>query len=227
VAREIRRTAESRDHSVPLLEDLADHPARARALIADELALVWERLVAPVWPQVRRLLEDDLAYRSSQVVENGLELTVNELDERIRWRGDRVTVRGAATGTVELAGRGLLLMPMAFGWPRVIALEDDGWPPAVAYPARGIGALWSARAAVPDVLARLLGRHRAAVLAALDEEATTTALAARLALTPAAVSRHLTLMRQAGLVVGRRQGREVRYRRTGAGTTLLRGAEPE
>ncbi len=79
---------------------------------------------------------------------------------------------------------------------------------------------------MPDALGRLLGPNRAAVLAALDQEATTTALAGRLALTPAAVSRHLTLMQQAGLVLGRRQGREVRYRRTPAGTTLLRAAEP-
>jgi DNA-binding transcriptional ArsR family regulator len=226
VTREIRRTAASQDHPVPLLEELADHPEQARDRIAGELQLAWERLVAPVWPQVRRLLEDDMAYRSSQVVEHGLEATVNGLDERIRWRADRITVRATAGGTVELAGSGLLLMPMAFGWPRVIALEDEGWPPAVAYPARGIGALWSAVPPVPDALGRLLGPNRAALLAALDHEATTTALAGRLELTPAAVSRHLTLMQQAGLVVGRRQGREVRYRRTAAGTTLLRAGEP-
>jgi DNA-binding transcriptional ArsR family regulator len=226
VSKEIRRTAESQQRPTPLLAELADHPEPARDRIAAELELAWDRLIAPVWPQVRRLLEDDMAFRSSQVVEHGLEPTVNGLDERIRWRGDRITVRTAASGTTELAGRGLLLMPTAFGWPRVIALEDEGWPPAVAYPARGIGALWSAAAPVPDALGRLLGPNRAAVLAALDQEATTTALAGRLALTPAAVSRHLTLMQQAGLVLGRRQGREVRYRRTPAGTTLLRAAEP-
>jgi DNA-binding transcriptional ArsR family regulator len=43
------------------------------------------------------------------------------------------------------------------------------------------------------------------------DEATSTALAAELPLTRQAVAKHLAVLDRAGLVEGRRQGREVRY----------------
>ncbi|MEV6949814.1 helix-turn-helix domain-containing protein, partial [Streptomyces sp. NPDC051172] len=73
----------------------------------------------------------------------------------------------------------------------------------------------------PDVLVRLLGRGRAAVLAALDEPATTGALAHRLGLAPSSVSAHLTLLRDAGLLTARRYGHRVLYERTPLGIALV------
>jgi DNA-binding transcriptional ArsR family regulator len=75
----------------------------------------------------------------------------------------------------------------------------------------------------PDALARLLGRTRALVLAALDEPLSTTALAALLELTPAGASRHLLALRDAGLAATERHGHEIRYSRTDLGASLLTG----
>ncbi|NEE53102.1 transcriptional regulator, partial [Streptomyces sp. SID8455] len=88
-----------------------------------------------------------------------------------------------------LGGQGLVLMPSVFVWPEVVGGFEEPWQPAVIYPARGIGGLWSgAGERTPETLARLLGRVRADVLCALDEPAGTSALAHRLGLAPSSVS---------------------------------------
>ncbi|MGW0195356.1 ArsR/SmtB family transcription factor, partial [Nonomuraea sp. NPDC003201] len=69
-------------------------------------------------------------------------------------------------------------------------------------------------------LAALIGRSRAQILLALAEPATTSALAARMALTPGAVSQHLGVLSGGGLTVGMRVGKQVVYRRTPTGDTL-------
>ena len=58
------------------------------------------------------------------------------------------------------------------------------------------------------------------ILVALGAEATTTELARRLAASPAGVSEHLGVLRRAGLVRARREGRAVLYSRTAAGDVL-------
>ncbi|MFJ9023343.1 ArsR/SmtB family transcription factor [Streptomyces sp. NPDC102259] len=106
----------------------------------------------------------------------------------------------------------------------------DGEDPEVAggrcpgYPARGIGGLWTnTTARSPEALVRLLGRGRAAVLGALDDPATTSALAHRLGLAPSSVSAHLTVLRDSGLLLSRRYGHQVLYERTPLGMALVSG----
>jgi DNA-binding transcriptional ArsR family regulator len=67
----------------------------------------------------------------------------------------------------------------------------------------------------------LLGRARATLLEALRSPATTTELARALGVTPSAVSQHLAVLRESGLVERERSGRRVGYRITALGTALL------
>ena len=106
-------------------------------------------------------------------------------------------------------------------WPRVGAMFDPPWQPALIYPPRGVGTLWAPPADTP-ALADLLGPRRAAILGALDAPVSTTVLARRLGVSSASVSEHLGILRRAGLVRGRRAAREVLYARTAAGDALLR-----
>jgi DNA-binding transcriptional ArsR family regulator len=69
-------------------------------------------------------------------------------------------------------------------------------------------------------LTALLGRTRARLLIALAEPNSTTALARRLAVTPGAVSQHLSVLRSSGLVTRTRVAGSVLYRRTPKGDTL-------
>ena len=95
---------------------------------------------------------------------------------------------------------------------------DPPWQPAIVYAPRGIATLWEPAEHAPDALADLLGRRRAMLLAALP--ATTQELARAHAASPAGVSEHLSVLRRAGLVAGRREGRTVRYARTPPATRL-------
>jgi DNA-binding transcriptional ArsR family regulator len=67
---------------------------------------------------------------------------------------------------------------------------------------------------------RLLGRVRAGLLEALRSPATTTDLARALGVTPSAVSQHLRVLRENGLVARERTGRQVLYLTTDLGAAL-------
>ena len=97
---------------------------------------------------------------------------------------------------------------------------DPPWQPALIYPPRGVGDLWAPARESTEALGELVGRRRASILVALGAEATTTELSRRLAASPAGVSEHLGVLRRAGLVRARREGRAVLYSRTAAGDVL-------
>jgi DNA-binding transcriptional ArsR family regulator len=74
----------------------------------------------------------------------------------------------------------------------------------------------------PDsALRELLGTTRAGLLIALADPADTPTLARRLGVTPGAVSQHLRVLRDAGLVRTARDGRTALHLRTGRADVLL------
>ncbi|KUM93962.1 ArsR family transcriptional regulator [Streptomyces cellostaticus] len=199
---------------------LAD-PARMVRELADAMQEAWQVLVEPEWPRLRALLEADVAFHSRRLAEVGLGTLLPELDARLSWTGRTLTLARQSEYARDLGGQGLVLMPSVFSWPDVITGFEPPWQPTVVYPARGIAGLWAEPAErTPQALVRLLGPNRAAVLAALGEPATTTALAHRLRLAPSSVSAHLTVLRDAGLLTARRYGHQVLYERTPLGMAL-------
>ncbi|MHC3472463.1 ArsR/SmtB family transcription factor, partial [Streptomyces sp. 7R007] len=191
---------------------------------ADAMEAAWHALVEPDWPRLRALLEADVAFHSRRLAEVGLGGLLPEINRRFGWQAGTLTVDMRLRHERRLAGEGLVLMPSVFIWPDVVSTFDPPWQPTLVYPARGIGGLWAEPAAkTPEALVRLLGRGRAAVLAALDEPAATTALAHRLGLAPSSVSAHLTVLRDAGLLTARRYGHQVLYERTPLGIALASG----
>ncbi|MGC4944924.1 DUF5937 family protein [Streptomyces sp. DT224] len=200
---------------------LAD-PARSLRELADLLERAWEVLVAPHWPRLRALLEADVAYHSRRLAAVGFERLLGELSPRLSWSGSTLTITDTKSRHSRvLGGQGLVLMPSVFVWPATVGGFEDPWLPAVVYPARGIGRLWTEPgASTPVALARLLGRARADVLCALDEPSGTSALAHRLGLAPSSVSEHLSVLRAAGLLTSRRYGHQVLYERTPLGIAL-------
>ena len=143
----------------------------------------------------------------------------------MRWRDGTLEVDRRYDQEVDLRGRGLLLVPAAFAWPRVFAMIDEPWQPALVYTPRGLGTLWAPPTGGDrEALAALLGRRRATILAALGTPAATSDLAERLGASPAGVNEHLGVLRRAGLVRAARDGRRVLYSRTPAGDALMRRA---
>jgi DNA-binding transcriptional ArsR family regulator len=113
-------------------------------------------------------------------------------------------------------------------WPTVSIVTAPPWQPTLMYPARGLGMLWRPESeAPPDALAKLVGQSRAALLVALDSPRSTTELAALLGISLGAVSQHLAILREAGLVCGHRVARMVLYMRSGEGDALVAASTPQ
>ncbi|MEV7414151.1 DUF5937 family protein [Streptomyces sp. NPDC089919] len=203
---------------------LAEFEEEAAALPADLAGAArawWEAAVLPHWPRIRALLEADLAYRTRQLAEDGIREVLARLHPELTWEEDRLVSWALPAGRHDLAGGGLTLAPSAFAARCHLLPGRAGVPPCLVYPARGAGTLWECRGDSGAGLARLLGRSRAALLAQTATPSTTTGLAARSGLTPGAVSQHLSVLREAGLVAGHRYRREVHYTVSELGMALL------
>ncbi|MFB9236413.1 ArsR/SmtB family transcription factor [Plantactinospora siamensis] len=197
-------------------------PAEVLPMLVSLVRRAWEVLVEPVWPQVRGLLERDVAFQSRRLAEGGLDRLFAELHPRLRWHNGVLTREYGDHEHRELRGEGLALVPSVFKWDQVVVVVDPPWQPTVIYPARGLGTLWQPRSPGRHAaLGRLLGRTRAALLTGLDEPASTTVLAHRHALAAGTVSEHLSVLRDAGFVAGDRHRHEVRYRRTPLGDAAV------
>jgi DNA-binding transcriptional ArsR family regulator len=224
IAAELRRSLDSRPtrarHAV--LDELITHPATARRRLVAELRYAWTELLAPFWQPVHDLIEVDLAYRTEQLGRHGFGTVLAGLHPAISVSDTTLTIARGIDGTIDLAGRGLALLPSAFVWPHLALVHEHPWPPTLVYPARGVGELWAERPGTPAALAAALGRTRALLLDDLDKPATTTALAARNALSMATTSADLRRLHAAGLITAQRVGKEVRYRRTTLGENLIR-----
>ncbi|MQY02553.1 ArsR/SmtB family transcription factor [Actinomadura macrotermitis] len=204
---------------------LAAEPGRTLDLVADLLERYWAVALAPSWERVQDLLEGDVLRRTRALATSGAEGVFADLHPAVAWRGGTLRVDRPWEMDCELGGRGLLLVPSAFVWPRVSVMVPP-YRPMLSYPPLGVATLWeTAPAAPPDALAALVGRRRAELLTALGSPATTTGLARRLGVTPGAVSQHLGVLRANGLVSGQRLGRRVLYVRTRAGDALVDPAE--
>ncbi|MEU1422506.1 DUF5937 family protein [Kitasatospora sp. NPDC005751] len=215
--------AERDDGALARFRILSEAPEEALAKVTAEVEAYWELALAPYWERIRRLLEADVFHRARQVAEHGSAHVLNELHDSVRWDdGTLRLVRRHCALTRDQVGSGLLLVPSAFAWPKVLTRSVAPEPPQLAYPARGIGNLWEPRATTsPDAVAAVLGRSRTMLLTELDTPASTTRLAQRSGLSAAGVSQHLTALRNAGLVTAHRSGRSVLYARTALADALL------
>ncbi|MCX4691807.1 DUF5937 family protein [Streptomyces sp. NBC_01408] len=217
----LRRTA---SRPSPRLRLFEEEPQAALEKVTEEIETYWEIGLAPYWSRIRQVLEADLFHRARQVAEHGSAHVLNELHSTVSWdAGTLRMVRHQCTLTRDQTGSGMLLVPSAFAWPRILTRTVAPDPPQLAYPARGIGHLWRPRAsgAAAEAVAGVLGRSRAQLLAELDTPASTTLLARSCGLSAAAVSQHLTALRNAGLVTAHRNGRSVLYARTAVADALL------
>ena len=217
------------DLPIAMADRIRADPEAATGRIVDTLQTYWDLALAQHWPSILQLLEADVMWRSQRLATGGLQALFDDLHETITLDGDRLTAADPFDWTGELTGTGLTLVPYAMGWPWVRKMTGrvkPGFPharyqPMIAYPVRGVATLWETTPPPPpDALAALVGRTRATLLTALAEPATTTALARRMALTPGAISQHLSILHASGLVSRTRVSGSVLYRRTTRGDVL-------
>lgn len=210
----------------PFLDRLDAHREQGLCELSSEIEQYFQIALAPYWARIRTLHDADIYHRARQVAEHGAARLFNELHPDVSWN----------SGTLQMLHRqrvlcrddnapGLILVPSAFAWNKILTRAASGDVPQLCYGARGVGTVFARRAPEPsEAVAAVIGRSRALLLAELEAPASTTELAARTGMSAGGVSEHLTALRGAGMVSAHRAGRSVLYARTSVADSLLAAA---
>ena len=178
--------------------------------------------VEPHWPSISTCVAADRGRRVHQLANGGIDELLSNLHPEVRWRPPVLEVPQAVPADVSLGGRGLRLQPSFFCDPAPARPRDTDATPTLVYPVRRpADALSSAPTRRGQSLAALLGRTRAAALAAVRRGCTTSELARRCGVSAATASQQATVLRGAGLISTRRDGGSVRHELTDLGSRLL------
>ena len=207
-----------------LLEIYLIDPEGSLQRLVDTLRRYHDLAIAPYWPRMRELLEGDTIKRGQALALGGVEAVLSGLHPKVSYSGRVLKLEKPHEVVIEPAGRGITLVPCVFAWGGVALLVQPGYRPTLAYGPRGVANLWSSSSPAPNgtALESAVGTGRASVLKGLLlVPTTTTELAHQLHLSPAAVSSHLSRLKNAGLVEPHRSGRRVYYRLSYAGESLL------
>jgi DNA-binding transcriptional ArsR family regulator len=207
----------------PIIKAIEADPRAALPGIVESLQAVYRRIIEPRWPRMVRVMEADIARRAAILAEGGMRRLFADLHDEVVWADGELIVHPSRTPdtVVNLGGHGVVLCPSVFIWPGVAAAIRPVADGTLRYPARGVATLWEPSEPAPDALAELIGRSRAAILTRLATPATTSELAGELSVTAGAVSQHLGVLREAGLVASHREGRAVIHLRTGRAAALF------
>lgn len=199
-------------------------------------------VVAPYWSHIQRYLALEVAARAQIMGTTGIETVFGSIHPTVRWHSPtlELTSHPGPPADVHLHGRGIELVPVVF----LNAVEGPFWnsddtsaPAVLFYPALRClsdgakvfvgGVEWTT-----DVgnggdgpLVELMGRTRAAALAAIAGGRTTSALARRIGISNAGASQHTSVLRRSGLITTVRNGSSVVHDLTPLGRSLLAGSE--
>jgi DNA-binding transcriptional ArsR family regulator len=206
-----------------LTQEILEDPAPFVGRLVEQMHEYWRLAIEPHWPRIRALHEADVTYRARQLALGGAELLFADLHPSLSWAGDALVIDKHHCDDIDPGGRGLVLIPAVFDWPGLAVLLGDGLQPTLSYSPRGIAEIWDEPedARGDGAMDDLIGGTRADILRVLSVPMTTSELAHRLHLTPAAVSQQLGVLRRAAVVDARRQGREVYSELTASGRRLL------
>ncbi|MFJ9693978.1 DUF5937 family protein [Kitasatospora sp. NPDC101183] len=199
---------------------LADPPA-VRALVRRMLEECRSAFFADAWQRVLPDLAADARRKADLLARHGLAEALAAvspsvtLDEGREGDGRRRIVidKLQDNATTAATGGGVTFIPTAFGRPHLLVVHARGWRPVLQYPV--------AEAGLPEPVSLALVQQRLEALAhpvrlrlartMARGPHTTGELAAAWQLTAPEVSRHLGVLRRAGLLTTRRRGRYMLY----------------
>lgn len=208
-------------------ERLLADPAAVRARVRHTLEQCAEAFFDAAWTGVAAQLATDLRLKNDLLKRQGIGAAVASVSAAVTLSPDGgcVIVDKLQDKATTAHGTGLTFIPSVFGSPHLVAVHAPGWQPVVQYPVSP-----SEPVSLETVTLRLEALAHPVRLRLLRTLArgphTTRELAHAWELTPPEVSRHLAVLRRAGLLTPRRQGRYVRYTLnlpdlTGLGADLL------
>ena len=181
--------------------------------------------LAPFWSSIVAAVSADRTARAEQYAVGGLDQLLSTLHPRVRWRPPVLEVLDLYAPDLHLGGRGLLLQPSYFCAETPTKLREEGDRPVLIHPiTRPPTGLMLEDPNAEHPAAALLGRTRAAALAATTGGCTTSDLARRCGIAISTASHQATVLRESGLVQTRRVGGSVVHEITDLGRRLLAGA---
>jgi DNA-binding transcriptional ArsR family regulator len=201
--------------------------------LTGSMELYQEAAISPYWTRIQTAVEADRSRRARALLDGGTEGMLASLRPAMRWDAGVLEVPSyPVTRELRLDGRGMLLVPSFFCARTPVTLLDPALPPVLVYPVERLGGLpttadGTSSTATPEressreALAALLGRTRANVLEVVDAGCSTGEIARRLSISPAAASQHTAVLRNAGLIVTRRDRNTVMHTLTPLGRAML------
>jgi DNA-binding transcriptional ArsR family regulator len=208
---------------------LAD-PRAMRARVRETLEQCAPAFLDEAWPGVAARVTADLRMKTDLRDRQGLGAALTAVSRAVTLapEGDHIVVDKLQDNATSAQKAGVTFIPSVFGSPHLVAVCAPGWQPVVQYPVAG--PIAPKRASL-DVVERRLDAlanpvRLRLVRTLVRSPHTTSELARAWDLTPPEVSRHLAVLRRAGLLTTERRGRFVHYAvdlpaLTGLGSDLL------
>lgn len=196
-------------------ERLLADPAAVRARVRDTLEQCAEAFFDAAWRDVAAQLTADLRVKNDLLKRQGIGAALASISSAVTLSpdGNRIIVDKLQDSATTAHGTGVTFLPSAFGRPHLVAVHAPGWQPVVQYPVAEPSP--STPVSLETVSLRLEALAHPVRLRLLRTLArgphTTGELAHAWELSPPEVSRHLAVLRRAGLLIAQRQGRYVRY----------------
>ncbi|WP_055601900.1 helix-turn-helix domain-containing protein [Streptomyces aureus] len=196
-------------------ERLLADPTAVRARVRRTLEQCAEAFFDTAWTAVAMELATDLRLKNDLLKRHGIEAALGSVSSAVTLApdGGSILVDQLQDNTTTAHDRGVTFIPSAYGRPHLVVIHAPGRRPVVQYPATGP----SPSQPVPQetVALRLEALAHPVRLRLLRTLArgphTNSELAHAWKLSPPEVSRHLTVLRHAGLLTAQRRGRYVHY----------------
>jgi DNA-binding transcriptional ArsR family regulator len=211
-ARAVERAAARGPRQGAFARSLLADPGRARGWVRSLLERCEEAFFAETWQVLLPALAADARTKRDLLLTRGAGAALRAVSTSIGLDGGHLVVDKLQDNAADARTSGVTFLPTVFGHPHLLVVHAPGWRPVVQYP------LGAARESAPtlDVLRlRLRALDHPVRIRLLRTLArgphTTSELAAAWDLSAPEVSRHLRLLKDAGMVASRRRGRFVEY----------------
>ncbi|MFG2985736.1 DUF5937 family protein [Streptomyces sp. NPDC048258] len=196
-------------------ERLLADPAAVRARVRHTLEQCAEAFFDAAWAGAAVRLATDLRLKNDLLKRQGIGAALASVSGAVGLApdGDCIIVDKLLDKATAAHGTGVTFIPSVFGSPHLAVVHAPGWQPVVQYPvAEPSPSEPVSLEAVTLRLEALAHPVRLRLLRTLARGPHTTGeLAHAWELSPPEVSRHLAVLRRAGLLTARRHGRYVRH----------------
>ncbi|MFF3355298.1 DUF5937 family protein [Streptomyces sp. NPDC002917] len=203
----------------PLQEAFAERlladPTAVRARVRHTLEQCADAFFDAAWTSVAVQLATDLRMKNDLLKRQGSGAALASVSDAVTLApdGDSIILDKLQDKATAAHGAGVTFIPSVFGNPHLVVVHARGWQPVVQYPvAEPSPAELVSLETVTLRLEALAHPVRLRLLRTLARGPHTTGeLAHAWELSPPEVSRHLAVLRRAGLLTARRHGRYVHY----------------